>query len=93
MLYEVITFNPRSVVYPIKNRAAPRNIAVCDLPWNFHPAESRAFAEVTPSGAVCAMGVVPEPGTGGGAAPIALSSAARAAGVWYPRAECGLVVL
>lgn len=77
----------------VLNEMALRGHVGSDLPWNFHPAESRASTEVTPSGAVSAMGPGSEPRRGGETGPIALSLAAWAAGVWYPRAECGLVVL
>ena len=47
-----------------------------DLPWLSHPAEGRVLSQVTPSGAVWAMGAGLEPGTGGRPVPIALSLAA-----------------
>gem|GEM_PF-1377651 len=54
----------------------PIDLGSDDLPWNIHPAESRAVTEVTPSGAGRAMGPGSEPGTGGEPGPIAVSLAA-----------------
>jgi len=47
-----------------------------DLPPNFHPARCRVSAKFAPCGAGWAMGLGPEPGTGVGSGPIALSLAA-----------------